>query len=90
MCAGDNLSAGTETRARLPAFHETVSADPRFPAMKKKREPSSKAYRQERFETTERTARETIEAEQQARREKTQRLKELRLLQEAGKAPHIE
>lgn len=58
--------------------------------MKKEREPSSKAYRQDRFENTERTAKETIEAEQRARREKTQKLKELRLSREGGKKPPTE
>jgi hypothetical protein len=58
--------------------------------MAKEREPSSKAYRQDRFENTERAAKETIEAEQRARREKTQRLKELRLSRQAGKAPRTE
>ncbi|WP_434713413.1 hypothetical protein NMA58_11895 [Rhizobium sp. YTUHZ045] len=55
--------------------------------MKREREPSSKAYRQDRFENTERAAKETIEAEQRARREKTKRLKELRLSQQGGKDP---
>ncbi|PDT15496.1 hypothetical protein CO670_17110 [Rhizobium sp. J15] len=77
--------------SRLPAafaiFHETVSAGSRFTPMKREREPSSKAYRQDRFENTERAAKETIEAEQRARREKTRRLKELRLSREGGKAP---
>lgn len=55
--------------------------------MKREREPSSKAYRQDRFENTERAAKETIEAEQRARREKTKRLKELRLSQQGAKNP---
>ncbi|MGO6678070.1 hypothetical protein [Rhizobium leguminosarum] len=67
--------------------HETVFADLRLAAMKREREPSSKAYRQDRFENTERAAKETIEAEQQARREKTKRLKELRLSQQDAKGP---
>ncbi|MFS2179032.1 hypothetical protein ACCC98_24310 [Rhizobium pisi] len=75
---------------RFPIFHETVSGGLRFTAMTREREPSSKAYRQHRFENTERTARETIEAEQRARREKTKRLKELRLSREGGKAPATE
>ncbi|QSW95895.1 hypothetical protein [Rhizobium lentis] len=66
---------------------ETVSAELRLAAMKREREPSSKAYRQDRFENTERTAKETIEAEQRARREKTKRLKELRLSQQGSKEP---
>ncbi|MBB4213979.1 hypothetical protein FHT79_001134 [Rhizobium sp. BK212] len=70
--------------------HETVFADLRLAAMKREREPSSKAYRQDRFENTERAAKETIEAEQRARREKTKRLKELRLSQQSGKAPATE
>lgn len=53
--------------------------------MTKEREPSSKAYRQDRFENTERAAKETIEAEQRARREKTKRLKELRLSKQNDK-----
>ncbi|MGO4138635.1 hypothetical protein ACEQ6A_29405 [Rhizobium brockwellii] len=68
-------------------LHETVFADLRLAAMKREREPSSKAYRQDRFENTERAAKETIEAEQRARREKTKRLKELRLLQQGAKNP---
>ncbi|MCW1407342.1 hypothetical protein OLZ32_00240 [Rhizobium sp. 1AS11] len=67
--------------------HETVFADLRLAAMKREREPSSKAYRQDRFENTERAAKETIEAEQRARREKTKRLKELRLSQQGAKDP---
>ncbi|MBY3466125.1 hypothetical protein HFN80_19355 [Rhizobium laguerreae] len=67
--------------------HETVFADSRLAAMKREREPSSKAYRQDRFENTERAAKETIEAEQRARREKTKRLKELRLAQQSGQGP---
>ena len=67
--------------------HETVFADLRLAAMKREREPSSKAYRQDRFENTERAAKETIEAEQRARREKTKRLKELRLSKQIGKDP---
>ncbi|MBY5313371.1 hypothetical protein GR210_00805 [Rhizobium leguminosarum] len=67
--------------------HETVFADLRLAAMKREREPSSKAYRQDRFENTERAAKETIEAEQRARREKTKRLKELRLSQQDAKGP---
>lgn len=55
--------------------------------MKREREPSSKAYRQDRFENTERAAKEAIEAEQRARREKTKRLKELRLSQQGAKDP---
>ncbi|AHF84533.1 hypothetical protein RLEG3_23140 [Rhizobium leguminosarum bv. trifolii WSM1689] len=55
--------------------------------MKREREPSSKAYRQDRFENTERAAKETIEAEQRARREKTKRLKELRLSQQGATDP---
>ncbi|MBX5158059.1 hypothetical protein HJB81_16890 [Rhizobium sp. NZLR1] len=71
-----------------PSFsHETVFADLRLAAMTREREPSSKAYRQDRFENTERAAKETIEAEQRARREKTKRLKELRLSQQSGKDP---
>ena len=54
--------------------------------MTREREPSSKAYR-DRFENTERAAKETIEAEQRARREKTKRLKELRLSKQIGKDP---
>ncbi|MGO7585089.1 hypothetical protein GR223_25165 [Rhizobium leguminosarum] len=69
--------------------HETVFADLRLAAMKREREPSSKAYRQDRFENTERAAKETIEAEQRARREKTKRLKELRLSQQGAKDPAI-
>ncbi|MGO8063289.1 hypothetical protein ACC716_34520 [Rhizobium johnstonii] len=69
--------------------HETVFADLRLAAMKREREPSSKAYRQDRFENTERAAKETIEAEQRARREKTKRLKELRLSQQDPKGPAI-
>ncbi|MBB3648835.1 hypothetical protein FHX14_005064 [Rhizobium sp. BK619] len=57
----------------------------RLAAMTKEREPSSKAYRQDRFENTERAAKETIEAEQRARREKTKRLKELRLSKQNDK-----
>ncbi|WP_374992009.1 hypothetical protein [Rhizobium sp. Pop5] len=75
---------------RFPISDETVSAPWRFKAMTREREPSSKAYRQHRFENTERTAKETIEAEQRARREKTKRLKELRLSREGGKAPGAE
>ncbi|MGM5055633.1 MULTISPECIES: hypothetical protein [Rhizobium] len=67
--------------------HETVFADLRLAAMKREREPSSKAYRQDRFENTERAAKETIEAEQRARREKTERLKELRLSKQGAKDP---
>lgn len=73
--------------ARDSFSHETVFADLRLAAMKREREPSSKAYRQDRFENTERAAKETIEAEQQARREKTKRLKELRLSQQRAKDP---
>ncbi|UFW62424.1 hypothetical protein RlegWSM1455_12635 [Rhizobium laguerreae] len=67
--------------------HETVFAHLRLAAMKREREPSSKAYRQDRFENTERAAKETIEAEQRACREKTRRLKELRLAQQSGQDP---
>ncbi|MGO7588586.1 hypothetical protein [Rhizobium leguminosarum] len=67
--------------------YETVFADLRLAAMKREREPSSKAYRQDRFENTERAAKESIEAEQRARREKTKRLKELRLSQLGAKDP---
>ncbi|WHO75250.1 hypothetical protein [Rhizobium sp. BT03] len=67
--------------------HETVFAALRLAAMTREREPSSKAYRQDRFENTERAAKETIEAEQRARREKTKRLKELRLSKQSGKDP---
>ncbi|MBB4440347.1 MULTISPECIES: hypothetical protein [Rhizobium] len=70
--------------ARGSFSHETVFADLRLAAMKREREPSSKAYRQDRFENTERAAKETIEAEQRARLEKTKRLKELRLSQQQG------
>ncbi|MGO7907805.1 hypothetical protein AB9E09_24355 [Rhizobium leguminosarum] len=73
--------------ARDSFSHETVFADLRLAAMKREREPSSKAYRQDRFENTERAAKETIEAEQRARREKTKRLKELRLSQQDAKGP---
>ncbi|NKL32527.1 hypothetical protein GFL49_01485 [Rhizobium leguminosarum bv. viciae] len=69
--------------------HETVFADLRLAAMTREREPSSKAYRQDRFENTERAAKETIEAEQRARREKTKRLKELRLAQQSAKNPAL-
>jgi hypothetical protein len=69
--------------------YETVFGDLRLAAMKREREPSSKAYRQDRFENTERAAKETIEAEQRARREKTKRLKELRLSQQGAKDPAI-
>ncbi|MBX4992262.1 hypothetical protein ABID08_000690 [Rhizobium binae] len=72
---------------KKPLSHETVFADLRLAAMKREREPSSKAYRQDRFENTERAAKETIEAEQRARREKTKRLRELRLSQHGGKDP---
>ncbi|MBC2804385.1 hypothetical protein ACCS70_30165 [Rhizobium ruizarguesonis] len=75
--------------ARDSFSHETVFADLRLAAMKREREPSSKAYRQDRFENTERAAKETIEAEQRARREKTKRLKELRLSQQGAKDPAI-
>lgn len=67
--------------------YETVFGDLRLAAMKREREPSSKAYRQDRFENTERAAKETIEAEQRARLEKTKRLKELRLSQLGAKDP---
>ncbi|MCH4546052.1 hypothetical protein MK632_09750 [Rhizobium changzhiense] len=73
--------------ARDSFSHETVFADLRLAAMTREREPSSKAYRQDRFENTERAAKETIEAEQRARREKTKRLKELRLSQLGAKDP---
>ncbi|TAU89404.1 hypothetical protein [Rhizobium leguminosarum] len=73
--------------ARDSFSHETVFADLRLAAMKREREPSSKAYRQDRFENTERAAKETIEAEQRARLEKTKRLKELRLSQQRAKDP---
>ncbi|MGR9414517.1 hypothetical protein [Rhizobium leguminosarum] len=72
---------------QLRISHETVFAALRLEAMKREREPSSKAYRQDRFENTERAAKETIEAEQRARREKTKRLKELRLSQQGAKDP---
>ncbi|MCJ9694588.1 hypothetical protein MOV76_23595 [Rhizobium sp. PRIMUS64] len=72
---------------QLRISHETVFAALRLAAMKREREPSSKAYRQDRFENTERAAKETIEAEQRARREKTMRLKELRLSQQGAKDP---
>jgi hypothetical protein len=73
--------------ARDSFSHETVFVDLRLAAMKREREPSSKAYRQDRFENTERAAKETIEAEQRARLEKTKRLKELRLSQQRAKDP---
>ncbi|MBY2916514.1 hypothetical protein [Rhizobium leguminosarum] len=77
----DRLTAGDSFS------YETVFGDLRLAAMKREREPSSKAYRQDRFENTERAAKETIEAEQRARREKTKRLKELRLSQLGAKDP---
>ncbi|MBY2924010.1 hypothetical protein HF259_21655 [Rhizobium leguminosarum] len=77
----DRLTAGDSFS------YETVFGDLRLAAMKRVREPSSKAYRQDRFENTERAAKETIEAEQRARLEKTKRLKELRLSQLGAKDP---
>ncbi|MBY2940285.1 hypothetical protein HF264_11245 [Rhizobium leguminosarum] len=79
----DRLTAGDSFS------YETVFGDLRLAAMKREREPSSKAYRQDRFENTERAAKETIEAEQRARLEKTKRLKELRLSQQGAKDPAI-
>ncbi|WP_172601127.1 hypothetical protein [Rhizobium leguminosarum] len=79
--------SGRSIDGRLRISHETVFADLRLAAMKREREPSSKAYRQDRFENTERAAKETIEAEQRARREKTKRLKELRLSKQSDKDP---